>query len=284
MAEKVSLTMVKELRERTGLGMAKCKRALEEANGDIDAALKSLNKQGIATAAKKEGREANEGMIASAESNTALSLVEVSAETDFVVKNEQFRSFVQDIAEEVASTSPSSLEEFMQQKLSKNPEQTIEEYRASMVATIGENIQVRRILVIPKTAESSFGVYSHLGGKIVSTVEIAGANDEEALARSIAIHAAAMAPQFMKPEEIPAEIIEKEREAASEVASKAPPAHVDKIIDAKLNIFYNGICLLRQPFVQDEDVTVAELVEKQAKDTGKTLELKGFTRWAAGQV
>lgn len=192
----ISAGMIKELRERTGVGMGKCKEALEEAKGDMELAIANLRKSGMASAVKKEGRETKEGMIASAESGDTIAVVEVNAETDFVAKNDRFKEFLKAIAEEVAKTNPSSLDAFLQQSYSKEPSLTIDQYRATFVQTIGENIQIRRLATFKKTPEKSFGVYSHMGGKILTFVEINGCNDQEALAKDIAMHIAAASPEI----------------------------------------------------------------------------------------
>ena len=148
---QVTAAMIKELRDRTGVGMGKCKEALEEAKGDMELAITNLRKAGIASAVKKEGRATNEGMIGSSESSKAVSFVEVNAETDFVVKNDMFQQFLQNIADEVAATTPASLEAFLAQPYSKDHGLTIDQYRSTIVQTIGENIQISRIQFWPKS-------------------------------------------------------------------------------------------------------------------------------------
>ena len=154
--------MIKELRDRTGVGMGKCKEALEEAKGDMELAISNLRKAGMASAVKKEGRATNEGMIGTAENNQTIAIVEVNAETDFVVKNDRFKEFLNNIAEEVAKTSPASLEAFLQQKYSKDPSLTIDQYRATIVQTIGENIQIRRFLTLQQNTRAARLGYIHI--------------------------------------------------------------------------------------------------------------------------
>jgi len=163
---QITPALIKELRDRTGLGMGKCKEALEETNGNIDDAITKLRKEGMASAVKKEGRETKEGIITSAQTQDWLGIVEINAETDFVVKNDRFKEFLHNIAEEVAKTHPSSLETFLRQKYSKEPNLSIDEYRATVVQTIGENIQIKRVATVKKDANHSIGVYSHLGAKL----------------------------------------------------------------------------------------------------------------------
>lgn len=277
----VTASMIKELRDRTGIGMTKCKAALEEAGGDMDLAIENLRKSGAASAVKKEGREAKEGLISISETDGAIALVEVNAETDFVVNNDRFKAFIAEVAEEAAATKPASAEAFLQQTSSKSGS-TIEEMRAALVQAIGENIQIRRVRVFEKQAGKSIGVYQHLGGKIAVVVELTGDGEEE-LASDIAMHSAATAPEFVRPEEIPAEVIEKEREIARSQMEGKPDNIIDKIIDGKLNAYYNDVCLLHQKFVKDEGLTIAKLVENKGKEAGKELAVAGFIRWAVGQ-
>ncbi|SCA64290.1 Elongation factor Ts [Chlamydiales bacterium SCGC AG-110-P3] len=278
----ITASMIKELRDRTGIGMTKCKTALEEASGDVNLAIENLRKSGAASAVKKEGREAKEGLIAIAKTDSAVALVEVNAETDFVINNDRFKSFLADVAEEAAKSKPTSTEAFLQQTSSKNGS-TIEELRAELVQAIGENIQIRRVKIFEKQSGKSIGIYQHLGGKIAVVVEIEG-QDEEALASDIAMHSAAAAPEFIRPEEIPAEVIEKEREIArSQMEGKKPDNIIGKIVEGKLKAYYNDVCLLQQKFVKDEGLTIAQLLETKGKEAGKELSVAGFTRWAVGQ-
>lgn len=275
----VTPAMIKELRERSGCGMGLCKKALEEANGDMELAITNMRKSGAASAVKKEGRITNEGMIGQAESNKAVALVEVNAETDFVVKNERFRQFVQAIAEEIAATSPASLEAFLSQKYSKDGGMTIDEYRATIVQAIGENIQIKRLKVIPKKNNSSLGVYSHLGGKMVTVVEIDGSEQAQELAKDIAMHVAAAAPEFVSPEQVPQEVLEKEREIARSQIKDKPANIIDKIVEGKLNAFYDTFCLNRQKYIRNDTLKIEDLIKQQGKD----LHLASFERWGVSQ-
>jgi elongation factor Ts len=281
--QTVTPAMIKELRDRTGVGMGKCKEALEEAKGDMDLAIANLRKAGMATAVKKEGRTTNEGMIGTAESQHHVAVVEVNAETDFVIKNDRFQQFLKDIAAEVAATHPSSLEAFLKQKFSKDAHLTIDEYRATIVQTIGENIQIRRIKVIPKTNEKSIGVYNHLGGKIVTLVEIKGSASQEDLAKEIAMHIAAASPEYLSPENVPQNVIENEKEIGKGQVKGKPENIVEKIVEGKLNAFYDQNCLIRQKYIKDDSITILELVNKRAKETGHPLVLTDFLRWSVGQ-
>jgi elongation factor Ts len=199
------------------------------------------------------------------------------------VKNNRFQEFVQNIAEEVAKTNPPSLEAFLQQKYSKEPALTIDQYRATIVQTIGENIQIRRIKTLKKDANKSIGVYSHLGGKIVTSVEISGSNQEEALAKDIAMHTAAAAPDYLSPEKVPQEIINQEKDIAKGQIQGKPANIIEKIVEGKINAFYDATCLTRQKFIRDDSVTITDLVNRAGKDKGKTLTVTDFLRWNVGQ-
>lgn len=279
----VTPAMIKELRDRTGIGMGKCKEALEEANGDMELAIANLRKAGMASAVKKEGRETKEGMIGIAEHGDTVAIVEVNAETDFVVKNERFKQFLDSIAEEVAKTNPPSLDAFLQQKFSKEPGLTIDQYRATIVQTIGENIQIRRILTLKKQPDHSIGLYSHLGGKIVTAVEVTGSDKESALAKDIAMHTAAAAPEYLSPEKVPAEIIENEKDIARGQIQGKPANIIEKIVEGKINAYYDTNCLVRQKFIRDDSLSIADLVNQRAKEAGKPLALTNFIRWTVGQ-
>jgi len=280
---KITSDMIRDLRERTGVGMAKCKEALEQAGGDMEKAIDNLRKAGMASAVKKEGRETKEGVIGAAESKDAIALIEVNAETDFVVQNERFKQFVQDVAFEAAETKPASLDAFNQQKYSKDTTLNIDQARALIVQSLGENIQIKRLNVIRKAANTSYGLYSHMGGKIVTLVELAGASGQEAFAREIAMHIAAESPDYLKPDEVPASVKEREAEIAKSQIQGKPANIVDKIVEGKLKAFYDQVCLLCQKFVKDNTVSVQELVEKEGKRLSKPLEIRSFLRWKVGE-
>lgn len=279
----ITPALIKELRDRTGVGMGKCKEALEQSNGDIETAISNLRKAGIASAVKKEGRATNEGMIGTAETSQNVALVEVNAETDFVVKNDRFQEFLKNIADEVAKTHPASLETFLAQKFSKDPHITIDEYRATIVQTIGENIQIKRIKVIPKKSDKTIGVYSHLGGKIVTLVEITGSSKEDTLAKDIAMHIAAASPDYLAPENVPASTIEHEKEIARSQIKGKPENIIGKIVDGKLDAFYGQVCLLKQKYIRDDSLSITDLVNKKAKENGHSLVVTDFLRWNVGQ-
>lgn len=283
MAE-VSAQRIKELRDRTNVAMGKCKEALVEADGDMEKAIDILRKKGIAGAVKKEGREANEGMIASAESSDAIALVEVNSETDFVANNERFKKFASEIAEEIVKTKPASLEAFLSQKFSKDQSLTIDEYRATLIQSIGENIQIKRFMLLPKKSDLSIGVYSHLGGKLVTVVAIEGSKDESSLSKDIAMHVAAANPEYLNPESVPDPIISREKEIAREQL-KGKPAHIiENILKGKLNAYFDQVCLVNQKYIRDDTLSINELVQRRGKEVNKPLKVNHFIRWSLGQT
>ncbi|MFT4552783.1 MAG: elongation factor Ts [Chlamydiales bacterium] len=285
MSTQVTIQMVKELRERTGVGMSKCKEALTESKGNLEDAVDHLRKAGIASAVKKEGREANEGAVVSKESDNTIAVVEISAETDFVVKNDKFQEFASNVALDVAKTKPADVSAFSDQPYSQDPSMTVNEFRATVVQSLGENIQIKRIHTTSKEENTSYGVYSHMAGKILSLVVISGSSDEDALAKGIAMHIAAEAPEYLDAEDVPEAAKAREMDIAKTQAlnSGKPESIVDKIVEGKLRSFYDQVCLLRQKYVKDSDLTIAQLVAKHAKESGKPLALKSFIRWKVGQ-
>lgn len=286
MTKEITPARIKELRDRTGVGMGKCKEALEVAHGDLELAITNLRKAGMAGAVKKEGRTANEGKIAIAENSHTIALVEVNAETDFVVRNDRFQHFVRDIAEEVLKTKPASLETFKNQKFSKDPAHTVDESRALLVQTIGENIQIRRLIVLHKEPAKSIGVYSHMGGKLVTVVEISGSNAEEEFAKDIAMHVAAgvpVAPEYVSEKDVPASVIAHEKEVAAGQVKGKPENIINKIVEGKLNAYFDGICLLRQKYIRDDSLSIQDLINQRSKSSGKHLSLAKFYRLVVGQ-
>ncbi len=277
----ITPTMIKELRERTGVGMTKCKEALEKSSGDMEEAINYLRKAGVATAVKKSSREAKEGKIAFAESGDAVALVEVSSETDFVANNERFVDFLNVITEEVAQSKPSHLDEFLKQPYSKDPSMSIEEYQGTLVQAIGENIHIKRFAVFPKQPSKSFGVYSHMGGKIVVLVEMNG--DAPDVARDVAMHAAAASPDYLNPESVPESVREHEKGIAREQLAGKPENIMEKILEGKLNAFYDDVCLTRQKFVKDDSLSVSEFVAKKGQESGQELSIAQFVRWSVGE-
>lgn len=275
----ITASMVKELRDRTGVGMGKCKQALEVAGGDIELAIVNLRKEGMASAVKKEGRETKEGVIATAEHEGVVSLLEVNTETDFVSRNDSFHEIVKGLAVDAAKNKASSLEGFLSSKSSSGS--TIEEARAGAIQSLGENIKIKRVESFSPEG-SSLAVYIHMGGKIGVFVEIDGDTNQAMLAKEIALHIAAEDPKYIDVSEVPEDTKAKEKEIARAQVQGKPEHIIDKILEGKLGAFYDQTCLLRQTFVKDSSSKISDLLEKAGKEAGKTLTIKRFARWVMG--
>lgn len=275
--------MIKELREVTGVGMGKCKEALVEAGGDMQKAIDYLRKIGMASAVKKEGREAKEGLIGYAETPDTLAIIEANAETDFVAQNERFRIFLQDICQQAANTKPASLQAFVDQVYNKDKSLTIDQYRNLVIQALGENIQIKRLEIIPKDPNCSIGIYSHMGGKLLTVVEIKGAKGQEEIAKEIAMHVAAENPEYVNPDDVPNSVKEREEEIARAQIKGKPENVVEKIVLGKIKAYCDQFCLACQKFIKDQNVTVGQYLDARAKQAGKPLSIRRFWRWRVGQ-
>jgi elongation factor Ts len=282
MSVKVSAESVKKLRDRTGVSMGKCKEALDQAGGDMEKAIDILRTAGMASAVKKEGREANEGLVGFAESSQAVAIIEVNSETDFVAQNAQFKVFLQEVCEEAARSQISSVEELLKLPYSKDSSITLDQHRALTMQSLGENIQVKRVQILQKSSTRSIGLYSHMGGKIVSAVILEGATGQEGFAREIAMHVAAESPDYLAPQEVPADVKAREEEIAKAQIQGKPANMVEKIVEGKIKAFYDQVCLVCQKFIKDNAKSVSEVVEAEAKKIGAPLKVQGFVRWKVG--
>ncbi|PMB83581.1 elongation factor Ts [Dolosicoccus paucivorans] len=272
---KISAKLVKELRDMTGVGMMDAKRALEHVEGDIDRAVDHLREKGLASAAKKADRIAAEGITASyADGNTAA-IIELNSETDFVAKNEQFQTLAENIAKVVAENKPASMEEAMALEIDG---QTVEHAIADAINVIGENISFRRFEILTKEDGDAFGEYVHMGGRIGVVTVIEGSTDEE-VARDVAMHVAAINPQYVHRDQVPADVIEHEKSIQTEKALNEgkPENIVEKMITGRMNRFLAEMSLTEQPFVKDPDVTVAKYVENVGGN------VKEFVRFEVGE-
>lgn len=279
----ITAEMIKELRERTGVGMGKCKEALVLAEADMEKAIDILRKAGMASAVKKEGRETKEGLILTAEDSSSLVALEANAETDFVTQNDRFKHFVHDCVKQALETKPASLSELNEQPYFKDRSITIDQYRNLVIQALGENIQLKRFELIAKHPNRSYGIYSHMGGKLVVIVEIDGASGQEEIAREIAMHVAAESPEYLRPEEIPPVVIAREEEIARSQVVGKPENIVEKIVAAKVKAFADQVCLIHQKYVKDNTVTIQQFLETCSKKAGKPLSVHCFWRWKVGQ-
>ena len=251
----ITASMVKELRERTGAGMMECKKALVEADGDLDAAAEILRKSGQAKADKKASRVAADGRIVIAQEGAKSVIVEVNSETDFVAKDENFVAFAEAVAALALSSGSNDVEAISGEKLADG--RTVEEARTELIQKVGENIGVRRIELV--AADGVVASYSH-GARIGVVVALDGG--DENLAHDIAMHVAAMNPQYISEADVPADTLERERRILTEQAqdSGKPAEIIEKMVIGRVNKFLKEITLLGQPFVKDDSLTVGKLL------------------------
>ena len=289
----VTAAMVKELREMTGAGMMDCKKALAATEGDMDKAIEFLREKGLATAQKKAGRIAAEGIVYTVVSDDEKKavVVEVNAETDFVAKNEKFRSYVADVAAQALNTTASDIEGFLAEKWSKDESMTVQEALAAQISVIGENLNIRRFQQVEE-ANGFVASYIHAGGKIgvLVDVETDVINDAvKEMARNVAMQAAALKPLYTSEKEVDAAYIEKEKEILTVAAKNEKPDANDKIINGmvmgRIKKELKEICLLDQVYVKAEDgkQSVANYVAEVAKANGAKIEIKKFVRFETGE-
>jgi elongation factor Ts len=269
----VTAAMVKELRERTGAGMMECKKALVETGGDLEGAIEFLRKSGLAQADKKAGRVAAEGKIALAVTDDGREavMVEINCETDFVAKDDSFVAFTEAVAQNALTANPADVDALLQTRIDGA---TVEEARQALVSKIGENIQVRRF--VRASSDGSLGAYVH-GGRIGVLVDLSGGDLD--LARDLAMHVAAMNPEFVSADDVPADVMAREKDIliAQAEGSGKPPEIVEKMVQGRLRKHLSGITLLGQPFVKDGDITVEKLLQQNGAS------VNGFHRLAVGE-
>ena len=279
---------VKTLREMTGVGMMDCKKALTASDGDMDKAVEFLREKGLAASAKKAGRVAAEGMAYAAVIDGVGVVVEVNAETDFVGKNEKFVDFVKGVAATVAACKPADLEALMACKYN-GTDLTVEQQQQEMVLVIGENIKVRRFA----RYDTGLSVpYVHMGGRIAVLVNLETESTDAAvieLGKDIAMQIAALNPTYMDKSDVSEEFIAKEKEIRLAQAkedpknAKKPDAIIEKIVMGGIGKYFKEICLLQQPFVKDDKVSVEDHIAAVAKQIGASIKLVGYTRFEKGE-
>lgn len=287
---EITAARVKELRDKTGVGMMDCKRALAECSGDIEAAVDWLRKKGLAAASKKAGRVAAEGLVGVVVSDATGALVEVNSETDFVSRNPDFQKFAEIVAG-LALQHGDSVEALTAATYPPSG-RTVADELVQMIATIGENMNVRRVTKL-EAENGILGSYIHNSqapglGKIGVLVELESTGDGAVLAplaKQIAMHIAATSPQSVSREDLDPQLVERERNILAEQAraSGKPEAVIEKMIEGRLRKFYEEVCLVDQAFVIDPDSTVGKVVELAAKDAGVDIKVKSFVRYALGE-
>ncbi len=277
----ITASMVKELREKTGVGMLECKKALEENQGDLEKAILWLRERGLSRAAKKADRVAAEGMVKVLVSPDARSgvVLELNCETDFVSKNEDFQKFAQDVAELALTRKVHDLDTLKTLKLGA---ETVDATLSNLIAKIGENMRLRRLGFLSSSKGTVAG-YTHMGGKIGSLVLLDGAEGAEVqeIGKDIAMHAAAAGPRYLKSDEVNTDELEQEKELARKqlLEQKKPENMIEKILAGQITKFYKEVCLIEQAFVKDQNLTIRQLVTEK----GKGASLSAFHLFKLGE-
>ena len=273
----VTASLVKELREKTGAGMMDCKKVLTETDGDMEKAIELLRERGIAKAAKKSGRVAAEGLVESyiSEDGKIGAVVEVNSETDFVAKNEEFKTFVMNVAKQIVETNPKTVEELLAQEAKFEAGKTVNEALVGKIATIGENLSIRRFARFE--SKGLLEKYIHGDGKIAVLINMTAGNKE--LAKDLCMQIAAARPEFVKREEVPQERVDKEMEILKvQAMNEGKPEQIaEKIVQGRVGKFYEEICLVDQVFVKDSSKKVSDLLKEN------NAEVVEFARFEKGE-
>lgn len=285
----ISASLVKELREKTNAGMMDCKKALEEAKGDFEAAVEWLRVKGLSSAAKKAGRIAAEGTVfAQVNGNTGF-VVEINSETDFVARNDGFKTLVSNVASHILNTTATG--DILEQAFHNDPTKKVSDLLKESIASIGENIVIRRHEKYTLTGNGALHAYIHGDGKIGVLVEIAattsaanGNADVKTVAQDICLHIAAMNPMAISSEQIPSEVVSKEKEIlkAKNLEAGKKADMVDKIVEGQIRKFLAENCLVDQAFVKNPDLKISDLLKEVSKKVGAELTIKRFARFELG--
>ena len=290
----ITAGMVKELREMTGAGMMDCKKALTEADGNMEKAVELLREKGLAASAKKAGRIASEGMVAVYlnDDNKVGAIVEVNSETDFVAKNQVFRDYVAAVAKQASETTAADMDAFFAEKWALDPQFTVKEALSQQVAVIGENLNIRRFEKFEKAQAGKLVSYIHGGGRIGVLIELACENEAEELVelgKNIAMQIAALNPKFITENDVPADFIAKETEILTVQAkndpknAKKPENIIEKMIAGRLKKELKEFCLVEQPYVKETDMTVKQYIDSVAKVVGAPIEITRYVRFETGE-
>ena len=292
MAE-ITAQLVKQLREKTGAGMMECKTALVEAKGDLPEAEVVLRKRGLASAAKKSTRSTKQGLIGVhiAPDGKTGALIEVNCESDFVARTEEFQQMVASIGQQVVAESPASLEALLSSVHAADPSFTVESLIKAKIAKVGENMNIPRFE--RRTAMGVLGSYVHPGSQLAVLVDVTFSKPETAnnptfkeLLHDVAMQVAAADPRFVRREEVTDEFLAKEREIqrARALAEGKPEKIVDKVIEGRMSKYYEEVCLLDQPFIKDNAVSISQYLAAKGKELGDTFDVAGFMRFKVGET
>ncbi len=277
----ITTSMIKELRDATSMGINDCKKALEQTDGDFDAAVKILREKGASVAAKRASKEANEGMIASNVSSDAQqgALIEVNCETDFVTRNEDFQAFVEELRQDALNHETGKMAEGINDKVE------------AQMAAIGEKIQFRRNVKWTVEGTGAITSYIHMGGKVGVLVEVGCEKEDtinnpvfQELCKDLTLHVAAAAPQYLNRDEVPSELVEEEMDIARKQLEGKPENIMENILKGKINKFYSQICFIEQGFVKEEKVSITDLIAEKGKEIGDTLTVKRYVRYQLGGI
>ena len=275
----ITTSMIKELRDATSLGIADCKKALEQTDGDFDGAVKILREKGAAVAAKRASKEAKEGVVTATVSDDAQSaaLIEINCETDFVTRNEDFQNFVTELRDQALDFESDQMAEGVAKKVEEK------------MATIGEKIQFRRNVKWTVEGTGSIASYIHMGGKVGVLVELGCEKADtitnpvyQELAKDLTLHVAAAAPEYLTRDEVPAELVEAEKEIFRKQLEGKPEHIMDNILKGKINKYYSQICFIEQGFVKEDKVSITDLVAEKSKEIGDTVSIKRYVRYQLG--
>ncbi len=290
----VTAAMIKELRELTGVGMSACKNALVETDGNIEEAIEVLRKQGLANAAKKAGRIAAEGISYAyiTEDNSVGVVVEVNSETDFVAKNDLFKTFVNNVAVQVSGSDAKDVEELFTEKWVEDGDKTVKDALTEKISVIGENLNIRRFAKVVNDGNSYLVSYIHAGGKIAVLVEMATQSKDDAVftaGKNIAMQIASMNPKFVATSDVPEDFIAHEKEVLMEQAKNDPknankPENIlEKMLTGKLNKELKDFCLLEQEYVLGDKISVGQYLKEVSKEIGTDVTVKSFIRFETGE-
>ncbi|KZL94475.1 translation elongation factor Ts [Clostridium magnum] len=285
----ITAQMVKELRERTGAGMMDCKKALSEANGDSEKAVEILREKGLAAAAKKAGRIAAEGLVKTyvSEDGKTASIVEVNCETDFVAVNEDFVTFADNVAKQVAATKAIAIEELVEEKYIAGTDKTVQETVNELIAKIGENMAVRRFSKLA-VENGTIASYIHGGGRIGVLVKVECEKDSDvlaAVAKDVAMQVAATNPLFLNRDAVDNESLEKEKEIyrVQALNEGKPEKIVEKMVVGRVQKYYKENCLVEQVYVKNPDLTIEKYLQEKSKEVGAPITVAAFVRFEKGE-
>jgi elongation factor Ts len=286
----ISTADIKQLREMTGAGILDCKKALQEANGNVDDAVDSLRKKGLAAASKKASREANEGIVKAviSEDGSLAAMVELNCETDFVARTEDFQTFADALVRQVISSPVDTVEAMLELPFVDNPDKTVSQVLTETIAKLGENMIIRKVARFELGDSGILDSYIHIGGRVGVVIEVAGgsaANEEFAgVVHDLALQIAAASPQYLTEEEIPADQIEAEKVIyRAQIAEDKKPDNIkERIVEGKLKKWYSEITLLNQEFVKDSGLTINKLLQQKSKTLGSEIVVKRFARFELG--